>query len=431
MKINYKNILFTGAFLCLALGLAYGEFKFPPPEFETNYVMPVMQKPPARPEWLAYLDILLLVGVILLSAWASLKRRSRNIIILISMFSLFYFGFYKEGCICPIGAVQDVALALTNPQYYMPFSAVLIFIIPLTSALFFGRAYCGGACPHGALQDLLLLKEIKIPRWLDRSLSMIAYIYLGLAVLFAVTDSAFLICKYDPFVPFFRLTGPFYMFITGGIFVLLSLFIGRPYCRFICPYGALLKPLSLVSREKVTITPGKCIVCNLCEDSCPFGAINKPEKPAKRKLKNGIFIPLMFILALLAGGFLGNYTGGFCASYNKDIKMAKEIHAYNEGKLESGSLSDYALEYLKGGESSELIYNRAAGIRNKFKTGGAVLGVWVIFVMGLQLLYSVRKPKREIYEPDGARCLSCGRCFMDCPIERQELIKKDGQRDKK
>ncbi len=431
MKINYKRLFIASIFLCLALGAVFAEYKFPPPEFESNYSLPVMQRPPARAEILAYLDIFILLAVILLSAWASLKKRSRNIIMLLSLFSLLYFGFYKEGCICPIGAVQDAALALSSPGYYMPFTAVLIFIIPLAASLFAGRAYCGGACPHGALQDLLLIKELKIPRWLDRSLSLFAYIYLGLAVLFAVTGSTFLICKYDPFVPFFRLTGPFSMLVTGGIFLVLSLFIGRPYCRFICPYGALLKPLSLVSRNKVTVTPDKCIVCRLCEDSCPFGAINKPEKPEKRNIKKGALPAILFISGLLAGVILGNYTGAFCSAYNKEVGLAVEIHAYYEEGPGPGGISDEVKVYLDSGESPELLFTRAEALKNKFKKGGSLLGLWIMFVLGLQLLYASRKPKREIYEPDGARCLSCGRCFMDCPVERQEQLKRDGQRNVK
>ena len=428
MKVNYKRVLIGAIFLYLVASPVFGEYKFPPPEFDTNYLVPVMRTVPARADWLVYLDIFILIEVILLSAWASLKRRSRNIVMLISMFSLLYFGFYKEGCICPIGAVQDIVLSLTNPNYYLPFTAVLIFIIPLVASLFIGRAYCGGACPHAALKDLLLLKEIKIPRWLDRSLSMLAYIYLGLAVLFALTDSVFLICKYDPFVPIFRLTGPFYMLLNGGFFVLLSLFIGRPYCRFLCPYGALLKPLALVSREKVTITPDKCIVCKLCEDSCPFGAINKPDKPERRKAKNRLVVLGLFISGLIAGGVLGNYTGALLATYNRDVKLAVEIYAYSEGEPEKIILSDYAKEYIRTGESSLLLYEKVAGVKNKFKTGGIYLGVWIMFVMGLQFLYAARKPKRDIYEPDSARCMSCARCFRDCPIERQEKSTGDGSR---
>src|SRR3989339_821132 len=395
MRNKLRVFLISLLFVCLGAAAVFSEYKFPPPEFETNYVRPVMEKPAARSGELAYIDILVLALVVLLSAWASLKKRSRNIIMMISLFSLAYFGFYKEGCICPIGSIQDVAAAIFNPGYYIPVSVVIIFALPLISALFFGRAYCGGACPHGALQDLLLIKEIRIPKWLDRSLAVIAYIYLGAAVLFAVNNTVFLICKFDPFVPFFRMTGPFYMFVTGGVFVLLSTVIGRPYCRFFCPYSAILKPLAIVSKYKVTVTPDKCVVCNLCENSCPFGA------------------------------FLGYFAGGYFSGYNSDVKLAYEIHAFDKGVVAEKELSVNALEFVKKGEGEGAPFKRAEEIKQKFQSGGVFFGVFILLVLLIQVAYSTRRVKREIYEPDSARCVSCGRCFMDCPIHREALKKKN------
>ncbi|OGF47790.1 MAG: hypothetical protein A2452_09790 [Candidatus Firestonebacteria bacterium RIFOXYC2_FULL_39_67] len=424
MRNKLRVFLISLLFVCLGAAAVFSEYKFPPPEFETNYVRPVMEKPAARSGELAYIDILVLALVVLLSAWASLKKRSRNIIMMISLFSLAYFGFYKEGCICPIGSIQDVAAAIFNPGYYIPVSVVIIFALPLISALFFGRAYCGGACPHGALQDLLLIKEIRIPKWLDRSLAVIAYIYLGAAVLFAVNNTVFLICKFDPFVPFFRMTGPFYMFVTGGVFVLLSTVIGRPYCRFFCPYSAILKPLAIVSKYKVTVTPDKCVVCNLCENSCPFGAINKPENLPKRKSRPGFFIAA-FIITIVFGAFLGYFAGGYFSGYNSDVKLAYEIHAFDKGVVAEKELSVNALEFVKKGEGEGAPFKRAEEIKQKFQSGGVFFGVFILLVLLIQVAYSTRRVKREIYEPDSARCVSCGRCFMDCPIHREALKKKN------
>ena len=110
---------------------------------------------------------------------------------------------------------------------------------------------------------------------------MIPYIYLGLAVLMAATGLSFIICQLDPFVGFFRLNAHFEMLVFGGLLLALGMFVARPYCRFICPYGVLLGWLSRFSKFHVTITPTDCIQCRLCEDSCPFDAILKPE-PAQK-----------------------------------------------------------------------------------------------------------------------------------------------------
>ena len=63
------------------------------------------------------------------------------------------------------------------------------------------------------------------------------------------------------------------MLITGGVILLLGMFVGRPYCRYLCPYGGILALLSRVSRWAVSITPDKELDCGLCTAACPFGAI--------------------------------------------------------------------------------------------------------------------------------------------------------------
>ena len=112
-----------------------------------------------------------------------------------SVFSLLYFGFYREGCICSIGSIQNVVLALVDPTYAIPITALLFFLLPLAFALFFGRTFCAGACPLGAIQDIIVLKPIELPKWIQKVLGLIPYLYLGFAVLYVATKSEFIICR--------------------------------------------------------------------------------------------------------------------------------------------------------------------------------------------------------------------------------------------
>lgn len=273
-----KKYLSSGFLFALAAGARAVE-RFPPPEFSGTHAYPssFFQGLP-RQGWLAWLDVALLVLALVLAAEFVFRRRSRRAMVWLSLASLAYFGFYREGCICPIGAIQNVAQGIFDPTYLVPLSALIFFTLPLLFALMFGRVFCGGVCPLGALQDLVLIKDVKLPGWLSSTLGVLRYFYLGLAVLLASHGSLYIICKYDPFVGFFRLSATFQIWFWSGAFLLLATFIGRPYCRFLCPYGALLGIFSRFSYRKVTITPDRCLVCHLCRDRCPYGSIREAQR---------------------------------------------------------------------------------------------------------------------------------------------------------
>ena len=300
----YIIILMVALVLCAD---AFGLERFPPPEFDTHQ-LPSTEVPAARNPAMEYLDAAVLAAALLLAAWLVLKKRSRRWIFSLMIFSLVYFGFYRKGCVCSIGAIGNVCLSLFDSDYAIPIAAVLFFILPLVVTLFFGRVFCGAVCPLGAIQDVFLLKPIAVPEWLERGLRVFAYIYLAAAVLFAATGSAFVICRYDPFVGLFRLSGSFNMIVLGFCFLVIGVFVGRPYCRFLCPYGVILRQFSKVSKFRVTITPDECITCRLCEDSCPFGAIDKPtadwsaEDYNVSKKRIGILLLLLPVLMLVVGG---------------------------------------------------------------------------------------------------------------------------------
>jgi NosR/NirI family nitrous oxide reductase transcriptional regulator len=264
------------AVLLLGPLAALGEIRFPPPEFESGYQLPQATTPPSSPAVHEYVDAAVLLGALLLASYLILKRRSRRAIFALTIFSLLYFGFARHGCICPVGAIQNVTLTVFDSGYAMPITVGIFFILPLVLTLFFGRMFCGAVCPLGAIQDVVLIHPVTVPRWLESGLRLLAYTYLGSAVLFAALGSAFVICRYDPFVGFFRLSGNWNVIVLGSALLVIGLFVGRPYCRFLCPYGVILRQMSRLSKWRVTITPDECIECRLCEQSCPFGAIREP-----------------------------------------------------------------------------------------------------------------------------------------------------------
>jgi hypothetical protein len=200
-------LLLAVLFAAAALAGADQEMRFPAPEFKSGYKFPDTTVPSATSETQQWIDVAVLAAALTLAAWLAVKRHSRRGLFWLMIFSLLYFGFYKQGCICPIGSIQNVTLSLFNSHYALPITVLLFFALPLLFALFFGRVFCSSICALGAMQDLVAIKPIQLSRKVTIGLSVIPYAYLGLAVLLAATDTGFLICRYDPFIGFFRLTG--------------------------------------------------------------------------------------------------------------------------------------------------------------------------------------------------------------------------------
>ncbi len=247
-----------------------------PEDIGAGYTLPVVQHAPPRAPWREMLDVAVLAAGLALAAWLALRRRSRRGLWLLAAGGLAYFGLYRAGCVCPIGAIQNVAVALTDPRYALSYFVLAFFFLPLVAAVLWGRVFCSGVCPLGAIQELTALRPVQVPRRLDGGLAWLRWVYLGLAVGFAVLPAErreFLICRFDPFVGFFRFTGPLHMLLIGGGLLLLGVFVGRPYCRWLCPYGALLSLLSRLAWRRVSVTPDKELDCGLCSAACPYGAI--------------------------------------------------------------------------------------------------------------------------------------------------------------
>jgi len=254
----------AGALTAALPPAARAEERFPPPDFESGYKLPVTTTPPPRSDALEYVDVAVLLAALVAASILVLRVRSRRAVFVLMVFSLAYFGFYRQGCVCAIGAIQNVTLGLFDPAYTVPLAVVAFFAAPLLATLLFGRTFCAAVCPLGAIQDVVLLRPLRVPAWIEHGLGLVPYVYLGLAVLFAATGSAFIICEYDPFVAFFRRTGSVAMLGLGVGMLLVSVFVGRAYCRFLCPLGAIFKVLSPVAWWHATITPSDCIRCRLC-----------------------------------------------------------------------------------------------------------------------------------------------------------------------
>ncbi len=398
----------------------FAQDRFPRPEFESGHVYPTNQMPTQRAPGWEYFDVLVLIGALSITSWLALKKRSRQGLIWMSVFSLAYFGFYRHGCICAVGSVQNVSLALFNEGYSIPLSALLFFIIPLLFALAYGRVFCAGVCPLGAIQELTGIKPVKLPKSVEVILASVPFIYLGTAVLFSVTNSQFIICRYDPFVGIFRLDAPYTMIVFGILLLLAGIFVNRPYCRFLCPYGVLLNIFSRFAGRHLTITPAECTNCRLCEEVCPYDAIipsdteEKREEPEKSRRR---FILYFFLVPLfaVAGAVLLYNLAPALSGVNNTVRLAREIRAEKKSGIES-VLKDVTA-FKESGKTESILFEEEAIIIKRFVKASPWAGMFLGISLGIGMISYTIRSKRSEYKPHQGKCYSCGRCFKYCPIK--------------
>ena len=398
--------------------------RFPKPDFETGYERPQLTTPQSRSLLLEYVDVAVLIIALSLASYCVLKQRSRRNIFLLMVSSLIYFGFYRKGCVCSVGSLQNVTYALFQSEYTIPLAVVLFFVLPLIFTLFFGRTFCAAVCPLGAIQDVVVLKPATVSTWLAHVLSLLPYIYLGLAILFAATGTGFLICQYDPFVGFFRFGASFNLVLFGVFMLLLGTVIARPYCRFLCPYGVLLNWMSKLSKKHLSITPDECINCRLCEASCPFSAINKPvltnsPQPKQKSLVNLSVLLIAAPIVIFASGWIGSLLHVPLSKANFTVYLAEEIKLEDSGQR--SETTDETDTFRATGKSTAQLYKDAQTIRQQFKTGTWILGLFIGFIIMVKLINLSRLKKPIEYTADSGNCFSCGRCLDYCPVGREDI----------
>lgn len=395
--------------------------RFPPPDFQTGYHLPDLHSPPPASSN-GVKDAVILLAALIVTTWMVFKARSRRGLFLISIFSLAYFGFYRTGCICPVGSTQNVLAAVFIPDVSVSVAVLSFFVMPLLFSLFFGRVFCASVCPLGAMQELVAIAPIRISPALDRVLGLGRYFYLGLAVLGVATGSGFFICRWDPFVGIYRLGHSYGMLLAGAAILMLGVFVARPYCRFLCPYGVLLGWMSRFSKWHLDIPPSPCVNCRLCENSCPYNAIDMPtpqhlvQDPeiGKRRIRRLVFVsPLLIAVGATAGYLMYEPL----SRMHPTVALSERVAAEDAGKIKEDILESKT--FRAANQTTTELHTEALAIRERFKKGGAWLGGFIALIISLKLISLSIVPKRDIYTPHKETCFSCGRCYPYCPVEAE------------
>ncbi len=189
---------------------------------------------------------------------------------------------------CPIGSLQAV---LTNRNYQFSFY-VIGFLILVGVCL--GRFVCGWLCPFGLVQDIVYqipfvkkYKNIyghKIVKYLKYVILILFVIILPLFVVNIIGQGSPWFCKYIcpsgtlmAGIPLVAMNTPlqqaigflYYWKISILILlILLSIVVYRPFCKYLCPLGAIYGMFHSVAFYRYDVDVEKCVQCGKCQKSC-------------------------------------------------------------------------------------------------------------------------------------------------------------------
>lgn len=191
---------------------------------------------------------------------------------------------------CPIGSLQAV---LGSPKFNMSFYMVGFFLF--VGALL-GRVVCGFLCPFGLVQDLIYkipffkkrknMPGHKVLIWLKYVMLVVMVIILPMFAVSAYGISDPWFCKYIcpsgtlfGGVPLIAMNESLQQSL-GGLFIwkvsvlvgilLWSLWVYRPFCKYLCPLGAIYGWFNPIALSKFQIEESACINCKKCKNVCPM-----------------------------------------------------------------------------------------------------------------------------------------------------------------
>jgi len=184
----------------------------------------------------------------------------------------------------PIAALMNWKAWLLTGQFPALHPAGMFLLLAFVAiSWLFRKSFCSWLCPVGTISEALSRlsprgRHWNLPRSVDIPLRALKYILLALflyAVISMPLDAlqAFLNGPYGviddvKMLNFFR-----FLSLAGGIvlaaLVLLSVFIRNFWCRYLCPYGALLGLPALLSPLRIRREPARCIDCAKCAKACP------------------------------------------------------------------------------------------------------------------------------------------------------------------
>ncbi|MCK4514590.1 MAG: 4Fe-4S binding protein [Spirochaetaceae bacterium] len=187
--------------------------------------------------------------------------------------------------ICPFGAIATASRLLLQGEYIPRTGEANLWVLAGSLGMTFlvGALFCGWLCPLGSIQDWfgrlgkrLLGRRYNrlVPARVDRLLSYLRYAVLALVVLQTTRFLNLWFTTFDPYYAMYHIwTGNALPSAIAVLAVTLvaSLFVARPWCRWLCPFGALQGLAARLSPWTIRRNDETCTSCLKCSRACPMG----------------------------------------------------------------------------------------------------------------------------------------------------------------
>jgi polyferredoxin len=186
--------------------------------------------------------------------------------------------------VCPFGGVVTIYTYFTEGAFIQKIhqSAFTLMWLVLGLTLLFGPVFCGWICPFGTVEEFIgkIGKKIFkkkynnfIPLKFDRLLRYLRYVILTLVVVNTAISGKLLFSDFDPYFALFNIWSSEVTrlsLLILGLVLIGSLFVERPWCKYLCPLGALLGIFNLFRIVKLKRNENTCINCKVCDRACPM-----------------------------------------------------------------------------------------------------------------------------------------------------------------
>lgn len=284
----------------------------------------------------------------------------------------------------PISSLMSFYLFLKTGTIHPAHPAGLVIFFAITLMSFaVGKSFCSWFCPVGFLSEMLgnvgekiFSKKLKMPKFLDYPLRSIKYLLLAFlfyTVFFMMNELAlktFLDSPYnivaDIKMYYFFANISRFSLVVIGILIFMSIIFRNFWCRYLCPYGALLGLVSLISPSKIKRNSDTCINCEACTKVCPsFIKVHKvknvisdectsclscidacpvkntliikplmAKKELNKRITTGVIVSIFILvtgLAMITGHWQNNITKDEYLFYFKNIERLNHFTGMDSG----------------------------------------------------------------------------------------------------